>query len=151
MPTNQTSSVSTIEPARRRQHTSSRRSRPSYRFEAKIKRYKVLLAGLSILLCIVLIFSFLNQTKKSSEYHQMLLDLRKQEALASKLGKASQSLKDGNAGDAAEALDQIAQNLNYKISGRLSIGGDSTMPWSFPFKSQGELDLEGISTGKTSP
>jgi len=46
--------------------------------------------------------------------------------------------------------DQIAQNLNYKISGRLSIGGDSTMPWSFPFKSQGELDLEGISTGKTS-
>ena len=87
MPTSQTSSVSTIKPARSRQHTSSRLSRSSYRFEAKIKRYRILLAGISILLCIVLIFSFLNQTKKSSEYHQMLLDLRKQEALASKLGK----------------------------------------------------------------
>lgn len=87
MPTSQTSSVSTIAPARSRQHTPSRRSRSSYRYESKLKRYRALLAGISILLGIVLIFSFLNQTKKSSEYHQMLLDLRKQEARASKLGK----------------------------------------------------------------
>ena len=93
MPTSQTSSVSTIEPARIRQHTSSRRSRSSYRYEARVKRYRVLLAGLSILLCIVLIFSFLNQTRKSSEYHQMLLDLRKQEALSSKLGKELETIR----------------------------------------------------------
>jgi hypothetical protein len=37
--------------------------------------------------------------------------------------------------------------MNYKISGRLSIGGESTMPWKIPFKSQGEVDLEGISKG----
>ncbi|MGB6010412.1 MAG: LEA type 2 family protein [Desulfobacterales bacterium] len=47
--------------------------------------------------------------------------------------------------------NQITRKLNYKISGRLSIGGDSTIPWRFPFTSQGELDMEGISTGKTSP
>jgi len=46
--------------------------------------------------------------------------------------------------------NQTGRKLDYKISGRLSIGGDSTMPWSFPFKTQGELDLEGLSTGKTS-
>lgn len=46
---------------------------------------------------------------------------------------------------------QAPQKLEYNISGRLSLGGDSTMPWSFPFKSQGELDLEGITTVKTSP
>lgn len=46
--------------------------------------------------------------------------------------------------------NQIKRILNYKISGRLSIGGDSKMPWSFPFKSQGEFDLEGITTGKSS-
>jgi LEA14-like dessication related protein len=47
--------------------------------------------------------------------------------------------------------NQITGKLDYKISGRLSIGGDSSMPWSFPFTSQGGLDLEGISTGRTTP
>ncbi len=44
--------------------------------------------------------------------------------------------------------DQLPQKMNYKISGRLSIGGESTMPWKLPFKSQGEVDLEGLSKGK---
>jgi len=43
---------------------------------------------------------------------------------------------------------QMERKLNYKISGRLRLGGDSRMPWSLPFKSQGELNLEGITTGK---
>jgi LEA14-like dessication related protein len=42
----------------------------------------------------------------------------------------------------------VPQKMNYKLSGRLSIGGDSGLPWKIPFKSQGELDLEGISSGK---
>jgi LEA14-like dessication related protein len=46
--------------------------------------------------------------------------------------------------------DQIPRKMNYKISGRLSIGGDATVPWKLPFKSQGEVDLEGLSTGKKS-
>jgi len=36
---------------------------------------------------------------------------------------------------------QIERKVNYKISGRLRLGGDSRMPWSLPFKSQGELNL----------
>lgn len=46
--------------------------------------------------------------------------------------------------------DQAAPRLNYTLSGRLSIGGDSTMPWKLPFKSQGELNLQGLSSGKRS-
>lgn len=46
--------------------------------------------------------------------------------------------------------NQITRKLNYKITGRLSIKGDSTVPMRLPFKSQGELNLKGISTGKSS-
>ena len=45
--------------------------------------------------------------------------------------------------------NQDAPRLNYKISGRLNIRGDSTIPLRLPFKSQGELNLEGFATGKT--
>lgn len=45
--------------------------------------------------------------------------------------------------------NSIEPKLDYKVSGRLRIGGSSTMPLSIPFKSKGELNLEGITTGGT--
>ena len=85
MPTSHTSTVSRIEPARRRKHTSSRRSRSSYRYATRVKRYRLLLAGTSILFLIILIFSWLHLAGESSEHHQAILDLRKQEVLAKNL------------------------------------------------------------------
>ena len=85
MPTSQTSTVSRIEPARRREHKSSRRSRATYRYAARVRNYKLLLAGISILFLIVLIFSWLHLARESSEYHQAIMDLRKQEVLVKNL------------------------------------------------------------------
>ena len=46
---------------------------------------------------------------------------------------------------------QMKRKLNYEISGRLRLGGESRMNWNLPFKSKGELDLEGIANKKTMP
>ena len=46
---------------------------------------------------------------------------------------------------------QMERKLNYEISGRLRLGGESRMNWNLPFKSKGELDLEGIANKKTMP
>ncbi|MFC1829882.1 LEA type 2 family protein [Thermodesulfobacteriota bacterium] len=45
---------------------------------------------------------------------------------------------------------QAVPKLEYKITGRLRLGGDSIMPGSFPFEYEGELNLEEITSGKTS-
>lgn len=93
MPTSQTSTVSSIEPARRREHKSSRRSRASYRYTARVRRFKLLLAGISILFLIILIFSWLYLGSESSEYHQAILDLRKQEVLVKNLAGELEAVK----------------------------------------------------------
>jgi len=86
VPTSQTSNVSRIEPAKRREHTPSRRrSRSSYRYTAAVRRYRLLLAGISILFLVILIFSWLHAARNSSGQHQAMLDLRKQEVLAKSL------------------------------------------------------------------
>ena len=57
----------------------SRRSRSSYRCEAKIRRYKYLLAGISILFLLIYIFTWFHIARESTEHEQTLLELRKQE------------------------------------------------------------------------
>ena len=94
MPTSYTSTVSSIEPAKRREHTPSRRrSRSSYRYATMVRRYQLLLAGISILFLIILIFSWLQTARESSEYHQAILDLRKQEVLAKNLASELETVK----------------------------------------------------------
>lgn len=86
MPTSHTQNISSIEPAIRREHTPSRRpSRSSYRYASTVRGYRLLLAGISILFLVILIFSWLQVARKSSERHQAMLDLRKQEVLVKNL------------------------------------------------------------------
>jgi hypothetical protein len=93
VPTSHSSTVSSIEPARRREHKPSRRSRSSYRYATRVKRYRLLLAGISILFLIILIFSWLHLAGESSEHHQAILDLRKQEVLATNLASELEIVK----------------------------------------------------------
>jgi hypothetical protein len=58
-----------------------------------IKRYRLLLAGISILFLVILIFSWLYLARESSEYHQAILDLRKQEVLAKNLASELETVK----------------------------------------------------------
>jgi hypothetical protein len=57
----------------------SRRSRSSYRYEARIRRYKYLLAGISILFLLIYMFTWFYVARKSAETEQALLELRIQE------------------------------------------------------------------------
>jgi len=57
----------------------SRRSRSSFRYETKIRRYRYLLAGVSIIFLLIYIFTWLHIAGKSREYEQTLLELRKQQ------------------------------------------------------------------------
>ena len=93
MPTHQSSTVSRIEPAKIRQHASSRRSRSSYRYEARVQRYKMYLAGVTLLLLISLFFMWLNSGNDSSEYHQTIIKLRKQEAVSKNLAAELEKVK----------------------------------------------------------
>jgi hypothetical protein len=94
VPTSHISSVSSIEPAKRREHKPShRRSRSSYRYANTVKRYRLLLAGISILFLVILIFSWLQDASKSSEHRQAILDLRKQEVLAKNLTEELGTIK----------------------------------------------------------
>ena len=93
MPTHQSNTVSKIEPAKIRQHASSRRSRTSYRYETRIQRYKMYLAGVMLLLVISLFFMWLNSSNDSSEYHQTIIKLRKQEAVSKNLAAELEKVK----------------------------------------------------------
>ena len=94
MPTNHTSNVSIIKPANMGERPPSRRrSRSYYRYAATIKRYQLLLAGISILFLIILFFTWLQATRESSERHQAILDLRKQEVLAEHLARELETVK----------------------------------------------------------
>jgi hypothetical protein len=57
----------------------SRRSRSSYRCDARIKRYKTLLAGISILFLLICLFTWFYVARKSAQSEQALLELRIQE------------------------------------------------------------------------
>ena len=87
MPTSHSNTISKIEPARStlRSRAPSRRSRSSYRYESRIRRYKIYLAIVSLLFLITLFFTWLNSSNNSSEYYHAILDLRKQEAVAKNL------------------------------------------------------------------
>jgi hypothetical protein len=54
----------------------SRRSRSSYRYETRIRRYKYLLAGISILFLMTYVFTWFYAARKSAESEQALLELR---------------------------------------------------------------------------
>jgi len=88
-PGNQNSKVSTIKPARDLEPAPVRRtrSRPSYRYQAKIKYYRLLIIGISVLFLIILLFTWLHNSRQSSEHSMAALELRKQEVLAQKLAK----------------------------------------------------------------
>lgn len=93
VPTSNPGTITSIDPARTRERTSSRRSRLSYRYESKLKRFRLLLAGISILFCIILIFSWLHFASESSDHRQAIMEFRKQEVLAESLARELETVK----------------------------------------------------------
>ena len=57
----------------------SQRSSSSYRHDTRIRRYRHLLAGISILFLVIYVYTWFYIDGKSREYEQMLLQLRKHE------------------------------------------------------------------------
>ena len=93
MPTSHGNTVSRIEPVRPRQNSHSRRSRSSYRYESMVRRYKIYLVTISLIFLIALFFIWLDSSNESSEHHQALLDLRKQEEIAKNLATELETVK----------------------------------------------------------
>ena len=89
MPGNQTSKVSSIKPASGQEPVPTRRTRarPSYRYQAKIRYYRLIIAAISVFFLITLLFTWLHNSRQSSEHDTAILDLRKQEVLAKELSK----------------------------------------------------------------
>ena len=75
----------------RSKHT--RRSRSSYRCEARIRRYKYLLAGISILFLLIYMFTWFYVARKSAASEQTLLQLRIQEKTLDKVNSELEAVR----------------------------------------------------------
>ena len=95
MSTSHGNTVSKIKPVRPRQHSHShsRRSRSSYRNDSTVRRYKIYLGLTALIFLIALFFLWLDSSNESSEHHQALLDLRKQEEIAKNLATELETVK----------------------------------------------------------
>ena len=95
MSTSHGNTVSKIKPVRPRQHSHShsRRSRSSYRNNSTVRRYKIYLGLTALIFLIALFFLWLDSSNESSEHHQALLDLRKQQAIAKNLSTELETVK----------------------------------------------------------
>jgi len=71
----------------------SQRSRSSYRYETRIRRYKYLLAGVAILFMLTYLFTWFYVTRKSAESEQALLQLRLQEKTLKTLNGELETIK----------------------------------------------------------
>jgi hypothetical protein len=72
----------------------SRSSRSSYRCEARIRRYKYLLAAISTLFLLTYLFTWFYVARRSAESEQALLALRVQEKTVNTLNSELDTLKD---------------------------------------------------------
>jgi hypothetical protein len=93
VPTRHSNTVSKIEPVRTRQPSDSRHPRSSYRYESRVRRYKIYIALISLFFLIALFFMWLDSNNDSSEYHQAILDMRKQEVVTKKLATELETVK----------------------------------------------------------
>ena len=58
-----------------------------------VRRYKIYLAIISLIFLIILFFMWVDSSKDYSEYHQAILDLRKQEAVTKNLATELETVK----------------------------------------------------------
>jgi len=98
-----------------------RHSRSRYRRETKIRHYRYLLAGLSILFALVYIFTLFHFSGKSATYQQAIIDLRKHEASLSSLTKELETVKSERD---ALVQDRIPNLLPLKYDEAITIGED---------------------------
>ena len=98
-----------------------RLSRSRYRSETKIRRYRFLLAGLSIVFALVYIFTLFHFSGKSATYQQAIIDLRKHEASLSSLTKELETVKSERD---ALVQDRIPNLLPLKYDEAITIGED---------------------------
>jgi len=103
-------------------HQRSRRSRSSYRHDARVRRYRHLLVGVSILFFVIYVFTWLYISRKATEYEQTQLELRKQEITLAATSKELERVKKEN-----EALVQ------GRIPGLLPLTYDETISIDNPY------------------
>jgi hypothetical protein len=94
----------------------SRRSRSSYRYEAKIRRYRYFLIGICIIFLLTYVYTWLYIAKQSAQSEQVLLEFRQQEKQLSSM-KAELSAATGE-------RDALVQE---RIPGLLPIQYDQTI------------------------
>lgn len=99
-------------------HTSSRsrRSRSSYRCNARIRRYQYLLAGISIFFLLIYIFTWLHTSRKSTDNEKVLLELRKQEITLEAVSSELETVR--------SEMDMLVQN---RIPGLLPLKYDEAI------------------------
>jgi hypothetical protein len=110
--TSQTASSINSSSRSRRSH----RSVSSYRCAAKIRRYKYLLAGISILFLLIYVFTWFHIARKSTEHEQTLLELRKQEIAMSTITSKLETVRN--------EMDALVQN---RIPGLLPLKYDEAI------------------------
>lgn len=71
----------------------SRRSRSFYRHDSRVRRYRHLLGGISILFLVIYVFTWLYIARKTTEHEQTLLELRKQEIALAATSKELERVK----------------------------------------------------------
>ncbi len=94
----------------------SRRSASSYRCEAKIRRYKYLLAAISILFLLTYVFTWLYVTRKATEHKQTLHELRKEDIALKAVTRELETVR--------KELDTLVQN---RIPGLLPLKYDEAI------------------------
>jgi hypothetical protein len=93
METGNTTVVTETQPGLGGKRRSSQRPRSNYRVSNKIKRYRLLLAGISILFFLIYVFTLFYIVSKSSEHERAVLDLRKQSVALQKLSRELEDVR----------------------------------------------------------
>jgi hypothetical protein len=100
----------------------SRRSRSSHRHDAKVRHYRHLLVGVSILFFVIYVFTWLYITRKEGEYGQTRLELRKQEITLAATSKELERVR--------KEKDVLVQG---RIPGLLPLRYDETISIDNPY------------------
>ena len=106
-------------------HVSSRharRSRSSYRHDSRVRRYRHLLVGVSLLFLVIYVLTWFHIAGKSTEYEHTRLELRKMEKALTESNKEVETLRKKNA--------VLVQN---RIPGLLPLTFDETIDIDNPY------------------
>jgi hypothetical protein len=100
----------------------SRRSRSSYRHDSRARRYRHLLAGVSLTFLVIYVLTWFHFTGKTTEHEHTLLELRKLEKALTETGKEVETLR-----------KEKAELVKSRIPGLLPLTFDQTIGIDNPY------------------